>query len=415
MRIFGRKLKKSVKRKKPSSDINRFKPSNNLFIGIVIVVILAILGLVMPLIVEFSRFNTNSYSEAEQHFKWGLGEKINILFLGVDKKQNNNIFVDAAMVMIVTEESEIRIINVSPDILITDNKGNRATLRRSLIESGGELSYTINLAEEFIASPIDKYVMLEKDFFEEMGKYSRNIPVTIPKEVNDNDVVGLYKWDKGNNKLSHQELYGYMSADSNGLDDKLERQLEIYKRYTKSIDYIKVILGIKEFNENIQENLTTNFSKSEIFRLFTIMRRQNVSSMRSTYTSQNVLNELGRAGVYNVYAPNYLLIDREITPLLAETSVRLEQSVVEIQNASGQAGLAGRKSRWLTNAGAEVAHISNAPYVEEISKLYTKDLAKYPNTINEIKNIFRDRIEIVEEEYPYRHIGNIVIVVGKDY
>jgi len=83
----------------------------------------------------------------------------------------------------------------------------------------------------------------------------------------------------------------------------------------------------------------------------------------------------------------------------------------------GVRGLASSRARWITNSGGRVIYFGNSPESEDITKVYVNkgDFEKYEKTLTEIEKIFNGKIEYSDEEYKYKHLGDIVIIIGEEY
>lgn len=415
--IFFKRLKKRTQNNnKARRQVVGDEKENYLLKGIALILLLIFLSIVIPISVIIYNFNPSSQYELLRSQEWDFKSKFKILLIGVDRKSNGSVFVDALTLLVIhPDNNETSLININPDILVYSTKENTPlTLRRVLLESEGEgIGLLINATEDLVASKIDRYFLIDSDFFENTTKYIKNIDLSLLKEVEDKDLRNKVTWPKGRVSIEADTFYDFLRSDSNGRDDQLRRQLDLYKRYTKSIDSVKLLLGLQDYLQILEEDVDTNLSKLELLMIVKYLSTVPPESYNISYTKSEFLNEMGKSGVYNVFTVNYPLLDIEIDIILRDKRVQLEQARIEIQNASGIGGLASSKSRWITNLGAEVVHIGNAPYLEEGIKVYVKDLKKYPYTIIQLKKTFGESIELVEGNYQYRHIGELVIVFGK--
>jgi len=415
--VLGRKItsiKNSFKRSHKKKEKSTTKKQNFVVTGIVIVTTIAFLIFSIPISLLLYNFELSSNYSVEKGEDWDYSSKLKILMVGVDQKDGSNSFVDGlALLTVYPSSGEVSIVNINPDILVYDSKENKPiTLRRALLVSDN-IDVLITLSEELLATRIDRYFLIKEDFFRKTDKYTNDVVITLPKKVSDIDIDVKKKRDEGTIKLDSTDFFEFVQSDSNGRDDQLHRQLNLYRNYTKSVSVNKILFGIDDFLEIINTTVDTNLSKMEIMALFRYLKSIPPDTYHTAYTKESYLNNLGKAGVYNVFSVNYSLFDQGIGTILRDKNVQLEQAIVEVQNASGVGGLASKKSRWISNMGAEVAHIANAPYTEEGTKVYIKDPSRYPNTIKQLKKIFSENTESIESEYKYRHIGEIVIVIGR--
>ncbi len=107
-------------------------------------------------------------------------------------------------------------------------------------------------------------------------------------------------------------------------------------------------------------------------------------------------------------------IDLDISEVLFNVDVQKEQARVEVFNGTSYPGFATKKARVIANTGAKVINVGNSRDLYEKTTIYVSDPENYVNTINEINNLFDFEPELIEEEFPYRHTGDIVFVIGND-
>jgi len=387
-------------------------------LGVLTIIVLVIISLTAPLLKSVYDFNPHSNFEIKRTEKWDYRTKFKILMIGLDRKDSDHIFVDALALLVVDPNREqVGIININPDILVTDPDGSPVSLRRGLIESEDkDIYYLKDLSESLLATKVDRYVAVDKKFFDQTSRYTKSIPISLLKEVNDTDVTRQNKdahWSKNSDGLDNCCTYEFIQSDNEGRDDQLLRQLQVYRNYTQSIDKLKLLLGIRDFIEIVEKTVDTDLSRNEIIYLSNFLRTIPPATYKTVYTGSGILSEIGKSGVYNVYRVDDSQLDQANENILEEGNVVLEQAVVEVLNASGEAGLARAWSRWISNIGAELIHVANAPYTEDGLTVYIDGVENYPNTIEHFRKILGEDIKIIDREYEYRHIGKIVIVVGK--
>lgn len=421
--MLGRKFKNklNVIRRKKKKDKVEHRSSNFIILGIAFLTLIAILSLILPLLLNLYRFEPTYISTTEGALKWDQSEKLKVLIVGIDKKSEQHIFVDSLVLLVLdATNNEVGLINVNPDILSYNVDLNKQiTLRRALIDSSDNSYDDISMmTEAALATKIDRIVVIEEKFVKGMARYTNNIPITLSKDVVDGDVVednNSSSWSRGKVKVSSGALYDYIRSDSNGRDDQLARQLEVYRSYVQSIDRLKLLLGFSDFLQLVEKNLLTNMSKFELIRTYLFIRSIPPGSYKTVYTRSDILTHVGKEGVYETYRIDEEQMDNNNEVILENRQVLLEQPVVEVLNASGEPGVAREKARWLDNMGAELVHIANAPFIENKTVVYIENKSKYENTIKEFKKVLGEEAEFLDMAYQYRHIGSIVVVIGKDY
>lgn len=421
--MLRRKLKNTVNeiRRRKKKVKGEHSSSNYIILGITFLVLVVILSLILPIFLSLYRFEPTTVSNPIAVSKWDQNEKFKVLLVGIDRKSEQHIFVDALLLLVLDpSNNEVGLININPDIVTyNQNIDKQMALRRSLIDSNDEgFEEVASLTESVLATEIDRVMVIEPTFLKEMDAYTNNIPVTLLREVSDNDVVNTNNsssWPIGKVNVSAEAVYDFVRSDSNGRDDQLTRQLEIYKNYIQNIDKLKLLLGFSDFLDIIEKNLLTNMTKIEMIRTYLFLRSVPPGSYKTVYTRSDILTHIGKEGVYDTYKVDEEQLDNDNEVVLESRKVLLEQPVVEVLNASGEPGVAREKARWLDNMGAELVHIANAPFLEDKTIVYIENKGKYENTVKEFKKVLGEETEFLDMAYQYRHIGNIVVVVGKDY
>ncbi|MCA9379568.1 LCP family protein [Candidatus Dojkabacteria bacterium] len=415
--MLGRKLfslRNRVKRNKTTKNKKNIS-SGYVISGIFFTILLAFIALVSPVITAMVKFEPKTNYPNLDVEKWDYNEKFKVLLVGLDKKSEEHVFVDAVALLVVDPSyDQVGIININPDILVnTPLNQSQTPLRRGLMDL--DEGNVVQLAEELLATKIDRYLYVDSIYFEEMSKFTKTIYVENFNEVEDVDVYAedsSSRWQKGRHSVQSAQIVNYIKSDSDGEDKQLERQLELYKRYVQSIDLVKVALGTQEALNILQDNISTNLSRNEIYYLYYYLRSIPPSSYNYAVTKSDILSEVGRTGVYNVFRVNEAQLDYQTNSILENKQTVLEQTTIEILNASGQSGKARQFSRWVGNAGLEVIHVGNAPFASEDTVIYAPNPNEYPNSFQNLKEIFGLDAKIVEEEYDYRHIGKIVVIIG---
>ena len=415
--MFGRKLsslKNKVKRKKISEK--KEKKSNSFLVtGIVLTLIIGFIALVSPTIIAMLRFSPTTINGVENVSKWDYNEKFKILLVGTDKKSEEHLFIDGLSLLVVDPKyDQVGIININPDIVVNSRTSDQQiSLRRAFIDNSG--SDFLTLIEDLLATEIDRYVVIDQVYFQKMSKYGRTIQVDSGVDVLDSDVYAnriSSKWQKGPHMVKGEQLLDYLKSDNNGKDEQLDRQLNIYSRYVQSIDPFKLLMGSQDVLSIVKEYVRTDLSRNEIYYLYYYLRTVPPSSYSSVFTKSDILTEVGQAGVYNLYRVNSNQLDHMTNTILENKNTVLEQTSVEVLNASGKSGNASQYARWIGNAGLEVVHVGNAPFSSESTIIYAPNQNEYQNSITNFRGIFGEEVEIKDQEYDYRHIGKVVVILG---
>jgi hypothetical protein len=212
-------------------------------------------------------------------------------------------------------------------------------------------------------------------------------------------------------------MQGYSVVDSRDLGD-LARLVQFSvgqaeSAIGKQIDSINIFNWINLYANIVQISskvATTNSSN----HLISILNNLDGYKLKNTI---QIGNNYGAETNYSFgvgYAPDLNMINQALIEPLRITPVLAEQIKVEVFNASGQGGLAGRISRLLSNYGVNVVRFSNAPRGESKTKLYTREGVVAPLNIDLIKNLIRIDFQVSQENYEYNSTGDLVLVLGED-
>lgn len=100
--------------------------------------------------------------------------------------------------------------------------------------------------------------------------------------------------------------------------------------------------------------------------------------------------------------------DKEASLLFRDNFLSKENVSIQIVNASGESGLAGRLERIITNMGGSVVSIKNATISEAVSRIKYDGSETY--TLGKLQSFLRMRPEVIDRQ----GVAEIVIILGKD-
>lgn len=413
--------KKSRKPKKKTKSISKtkkvFSKKPVIFIVGIIGIILILAKLFYPAAKAIWRFDPQSLEPSEQRVdNWTGSSRLTLLTLGVDQTDSAHQFVDAAFIMILDPKTdELAIFNINPDILVAYNQdGKQNSIRNILNIPGQDINSLINGIENLLAIRVDRYIYLDKQGFEEIFSDLLSLKIELARDIVDADLKNL-KWQKGQVIVKPQELLAFLSANSNGRDEQMQRQISVMSELVLNMSSLRVVYNTPQILDKIDAYLKTDLSKTEFFKLLIKINKVKQDHIKYAYTRSLALAEDSKFGVYKKYYINTEILDDDLAKILLNTEILKEQATMEIFNGTTIKGLANVKARWITNSGGRVLHIGNNPEKLTVSKAYIKYPEQYPNTIAELKRIFNNKLEITKEEYKYRHLGDIVIIIGSQY
>ncbi len=99
---------------------------------------------------------------------------------------------------------------------------------------------------------------------------------------------------------------------------------------------------------------------------------------------------------------------------LVSKDVEKERVNVEVYNASNISGLASRYARKIRHTGCRILRYDNAPNLYDNSVIYIPEPTNYPNSLDLIKDVVGEGVEVKYERPSFITTGDIVLVLGKD-
>ncbi len=347
---------------------------------------------------------------------WDRNSRLNFVVLGIDQKDNNYKFVDAIVVISMSmKQNEVSIFAIDPDIRVLDDNGDYIEIRKLYnmkINGKSGVRNVIDEIEDLVALNITKYIEVDRKDFMSLQPIFGNLKISLKQEVQDKDIVlssGEFVLPKGDKSLNGSNAYNILRINDNGADMRLSFQVEGLRNYLINLKSLKVLfkifLHIKKF-----DCLETNFSKQEIWALFMFLRKINFDNIRYGFTKSTSL----KYDEYHKKYPKIKSIDKDLEAVFIDYALVREQARLEILNGTEQFGLANKYSRYFSNLGIRVVRTGNSLQPSDKTILFIKNVNLYPDTVEYIRSVFNDKIEIVEQDYKYKHIGDMVLVIGTD-
>ncbi|MEI7578860.1 MAG: LCP family protein [bacterium] len=395
-------------------------------ISVVFVLVLVSVYLIYPLIISFKSFKIERDSSDQRVLRdITNGSKTSFLLIGIDQRAKTNIFIDSLiLVSFDNNTKQVGIFAINPDINVYVTKYQKEFNLRSLFSYSEaekqEIPFLIEIVENLLAFRIDRYVKFD---IESMLKFTNVLtPVTInfDKNLSDPDMSkftnGKTSWAKGTQMVFPNEFLALMAAGTNGEDIRLNNQAQLVREILDNIISFSSLLKVNQMIANSDVYFKTDLSKTEILNVLNFLRTTSIDRYKIAYTKDISLVKIPtNFGIYPQFEPVLESIDQDISTILLNNDVLKEQAGVEVLNGSGIGGLANSRARWITNSGGRVVHFGNSIEESNETLIYVIDKEKYPATLNELNKVFNNKAKLVREEYKYKHFGDIVVVVGKEY
>lgn len=394
-------------------DFFRDKRFNLIFkvVGIAVLILLAyslIEGIIFYSRLRFSRFPQDTHTVSE----FSRNGRSNIMIVGLDEKESGHIFVDRVMILHLNQVAgKMGILSVDTRLSARVDEKNAMPLRVTFDEgksNGKSLQNLVTATENLLAIKIDRYIITDTNKVKDFLKHVDLPFADVPKDIFDAD---FDKIPQGSSKLNADQAYNFLATEVLGDEERMERLSKYMKSFITNFFSPLNIVKYRSLLDIFSKSIYTDMTNSEFMNIFFFVRNlrddQIILSNTKFDTGLPVRND------YYRLSPVIENIDRDLKPIFVNFSVITEQAKVEVLNATTTSGIATRKARLLQNTGCRIINIGNTP--DEYSKnyIYVKDYEKYKETVNEILSNFDSGGVIVKSEYPGRHIGDVIVIIGE--
>jgi len=351
--------------------------------------------------------------------------RVTILLIGLDKTDEYNPFIDALSILTYDFSSKkIGIFAINPDIEVYSSKYKKNIHLRTIYgvaeADGNEVPFTIDIVESLFALRIDRYVTMDIEGFQTVFSQVDSFPEKIQNDINDADLTKFGSLNEeikaGSSVVDTDAFLSLVVADNNGVDNKLNNQSIFISGVLRNISSFNNIIKSIRLLDTIDDCLYTDLSTKEFFQLLFEFRSVHQDQVKIAYTrSTSLIKQKKSFGIYSKYSPILDGLDSDLSTILFNSVILKEQAGIEVLNGSGVRGLASSRARWIQNAGGRVVHFGNSIDSSDKTYIYIVKSEKYPNTLVELDKVFNGKSVILNEEYKYKHFGDIVVVIGKEY
>ncbi len=332
------------------------------------------------------------------------------VLLAVYDTNNGYSFIDyLTLVSLDTKTGKNKAVVISPyfvtSVLGSRNLKLKNILNYSLSEGAPAIDMLSTAVEDLLGLKVDRYIMVDSKSLVTMLD-TLSVKYKVDTTFTDPDAGSF----ESGEIIGGEKLFKYIASDSIGLNKRAERQADFVKSVFQ--DYANWITYIRWFtaSDQIVSSISTNLSTTELVNLLIGITSGNLGVV-TLDTSEGTVDS-SKQDFY--ITPLRSAINKKIATEFARLEVRREQARIEIYNATQIGGLASRNQRLLENIGAIVIRTGNAPKQEVETKLYVAERDKYPETILAIREILRNKLIVIDEEYPSNHTGEIILVLGEN-
>ncbi len=346
-------------------------------------------------------------------------DRSGILLIGADEKDNGLVFIDSLIIMELDKHAGlIKIFTFPTDIVfISNNKSGDRTFRNTLaldISATGKPNVTqlMNEIELVFGINLDGYIYMPKRTFINLLNNFKTFNIKSIKEIVDPD-LSMNKVIRGESRLNPEDFFVYLASEANGYDNQSERKVEGMLIILGKINLPNILIHPGTYLHNIG-SIRSNIPQADLYGLFfdsqTWWRRAKIISGYLKYNSAFINQKNLQGGLMPVFEP----IDNSIQKVFVDQSVKIEQATLDVLNASELVGKASHVSRVLKNRGIRITLVGNSEETREESVLYVSEPELYPRTIGEIEMSLGGELKTIQEVYPDRSVGDLVLIIGKD-
>lgn len=393
------------------------------------IVVILISGLHIYRIIDaWVRFAPKAYfqDDLQQSRKWTGKDKVTILLVGTDKKDEDHVFIDALGIYSIDPLSNsAAVFMINPDLrvympAIGKNVNFRTILHDKDIKTD-KLIVLKNAVSTLLAVKVDKYILVDKSEIGGITSVLNPIKVNVTQSIKDSDTIALtdgklLSWNQGAEQLVWgSELLAFVASDDNGRDDQLQRQQNVLVTLPYFQNSIRTFINLPEILKSLDGTIFTDIDKEEFLYIISSVFNIKEKDIKKGYTRAESYSKVDSISFYPVFAPDLSQIDKDINNIFFDLKIFKEQAKVEVLNSSNVRGLANNRARWIVNVGARVVKIGNGFEPASVTKIYCAEPERYPDTLAELQRIFNGKAELVASKFPNRHVGDIVIELGDIY
>jgi len=189
----------------------------------------------------------------------------------------------------------------------------------------------------------------------------------------------------------------------------------------REFSILKTIVNYSNFKPSL-DDIYSNLTLVELYKTIESLKNYIVfADIENTiwidisdpaYWSEYTLETSEVVKKYNSSAVD-LKIEENID-IIRNKDLQKELVKVEVFNGSGLARAAERYSRKINNAGCTVVRFGNAPEELEKTRVYIMRPEDFPSSLEVVRSILGDDVEIIQERPSFMTTGDIIIVLGHD-
>lgn len=394
-------------------------------VAAIVLVLWLVNQLLFPFATAFYKFKLQTEPSAGVYneYEWKADDRVMILVAGLDQTDATHVFVDSLSLIQLSDDqqSKVGIIGVNPDLRVYFGRDS-ATLRtiyNSDFAAGSEVVYLLKGVESIIGARVDKYVLLNEQGFNEIFANMPNVPIDLANDMFENDKVndapaGITLYE-GEQVLEPAQFLPYLAADVDGKDNQIYRSGLFIKESLRNVDSLETMFALPRILSKVSAAMRTNISAQEAIRMLLLVRGVRSDQIKVAYTKSNSTVLVGTNGIYEVRSGVPERIDNDLEAILLDPDNVAEQATVEVLNGSGVFGIASSRARRINNTGVRVINVGNSFDQYERTTIFVTNKEEFPDSLRTIEHIFSHNVVYSEDPYKYKHIGDIIVIIGENY
>ncbi len=319
---------------------------------------------------------------------WKGTERINILLMGLDQRENERgqpTRSDTLIVLTIDPATKSAgMLSLPRDLWVTipghgENKINTGYFFGEVDKKGNGPSLAMRTVQTFLDIPIHHYAVVDFLGFEKLIDAIGGVTIDVEKPLKDDEYptpdygyMRIYV-PAGIQHMTGERALQY--ARSRHADNDLgrnKRQQQVILAARSQVMKLDIIPKLPTMLGILQQALQTDFSPGDILALARLSRDIDSKNVVSRSVDVSMINDVyGDGSILTVKRPE---LAKAMAEIFSDPRLRNESANIEVQNGSDRAGLANSTATSLKNLGYKVLKVGNAErsdYKESVVIDYT--------------------------------------------
>lgn len=232
-------------------------------------------GIQDPQIVQNQTAGKPAGEPADRIPVWGGKDRVNILLLGVDRREVRPDEMPRSDTMILVSidpvDKTYEMFSILRDTYVTIPDHGRSRINTALSIGGPELA--MQTVSEFTGLPVSRYVITDFEGFKNVIDAVGGVEIEVEKNMRYRDPADQGKYDinlkKGVQRLNGDKALQYVRFRHDALSDytRTERQRKLLKALSVQLKQGKTLLQLPKILESVRPYVQTNLSSIDILKL----------------------------------------------------------------------------------------------------------------------------------------------------